>query len=211
MQPNAPYQPMPQPQPQNDYSFITNPQAPSGGSRSLPGSGSPVARALIVVAGIFFLIILFNVGKGILSGGSNTPLFLGTVQDQQSMIHITTKAVEEQSITSTNKNFAITAQLGLASDQSKTATYLKKNGVKLNAKEVNLKLSASLDTQLADAVAASNYNAVFAQVMKTKLLNYDQALQQTNAKTTGAKGRALLKSEHNNTQLLLKQLEAANQ
>lgn len=211
MQPNAPYQPIPQPQPHSDYSFITNPEKPYGGSRSLPGSGSPVVRALIVMGGLLLLIILFNVGKGILSGGSNKPLFLATVQDQQAMIHLTTKAYNEPSITSTNKNFAITAELGLTSDQNSTATYLRKNGFKLSAKEVNLKLSLSLDTQLTDAVAASNYNAVFAQVMKTKLLNYDQALQQTYGKTSGAKGRALLKSEHNNAQLLLKQLETANQ
>lgn len=126
------------------------------------------------------------------------------------MLHITEAATKEPSISKSNKDFAYTADLSLTSDRSKTVSYLSKTGTKLKDKQVNLKISLSLDKQLADAAAASSYNTVFPQIMKAKLTNYDQALQQANAKTKGLKGRALLKSEHNNTVLLLKQLEAAN-
>lgn len=209
MQPNEPYQQTTPPAP--DYGFITNPEAPQPRKQVLPGSGSPVIRILIVLAGLIVLVVLFNVGKSILGSGSPAPLFLATAQDQQAMIHIVTAASQEPSISSPNKNFAITAELSLSSDRTKTLTYLKSNKTKIKDKDVSLKISLPLDTQLKDAATASTYNSLFPQVMKAKLLNYDQALKQANAKTKGAKGHALLKSQHDSAQLLLKQLEAANQ
>ncbi len=195
----------------NDYSFITNPDTPAVRKQLLPGSGSPVIRILIVLAGLILIVILFNVGKSILSSGSPAPLYLATLQDQQAMIHIVTAAQKEPSISGPNKNFAVTAELSLLSDRAKTLTYLKSNRLKIKDKDVTLKISLSLDAQLKDAATASTYNSLFPQVMKAKLLNYDQALKLANTKTKGTKGHALLKSQHASAQLLLKQLEAANQ
>ena len=210
MQPNAPYpQNTPgQAPPSNDYAFITNPGTPSY-KKPLPGSGSPITRALIVLGGLLVLIIIFIALKGVLSSGSSGPLYIGVAQDQQAMIHITDNASMEPSLSGPNKNFAITADLSLISDQSKTVSYIQASGIKLDGKNINLKVSLPLDTQLTNAAAASNYNAVFDQIMQTKLNNYDQALQQAFDKTPGPKGRALLKSENSNVQLLLKQLAAA--
>lgn len=208
MQPNAPYQ-QNMPSTPNEYSFITNPETPAP-RRSLPGSGSPIARALIVLVGIFILIMLFMGIRSLLSSGSAGPLYLGLAQDQKAMIHLTEKAVSEPSLSGPNKNFAITAELSFRSSQTKTIDYLVSNGTKLDAKLIGLKISLPLDKQLEDSAAASSYNTLFPQVMKTKLTNYDQALQGAYAKTKGAKGRDLLKSEHNSTLLLLKQLEDAN-
>ncbi len=208
MQPNAPYQ-QNMPPTSNDYSFITNPDTPAP-KRSLPGSGSPIARALLVLAGIFILIMLFTGVRSLLSSGSAGPLYLGLAQDQKAMIHLTENANKEPSLSGPNKNFAITAELSLRSSQTKTIDYLVSNGTKLDAELVSLKISLPLDKQLEDAAAASNYNTLFPQVMKAKLTNYDQSLQRAYAKTKGSSGRDLLKSEHNNTLLLLKQLEAAN-
>ncbi len=214
MEPNSPYpqnQPPQAPQPANDYSFIVNPDTPQPTGKSFGGASSPIARALIVLAGFVVLIILFSVVKGVLNSGSTAPLYLGLLQDQQSMIHITDLATKEPSITKGNKDFAYNANLSLFSDQRKTISYIKNTGTKkIDEKQVNLKVSPTLDQQLTDAAAASNYNTVFPQIMKAKLTNYDQALQNTYNKTKGKNGRALLKSEHNNTVLLIKQLEAAN-
>ncbi|MDB5170929.1 MAG: hypothetical protein JWO35_623 [Candidatus Saccharibacteria bacterium] len=193
----------------NDYAFITNPDKPVR-KQSLPGSNSPVIRALVVSGGLLILIILFVIVKGLLSGGSALPAYESIAQDQQSMIHLATNATQEKTLSGTNQNFAITAQLSLTSDQSSIISYLATNGTKVDAKKLGIKVSPVLDKQLTDAAAASNYDRTFAQIMKTKLTNYEQALQQTYTKTKGPKGRELLSNQYKSAQLLVQQLEAAN-
>jgi hypothetical protein len=212
MQPNNPYgAPAPPPQP-NDYSFITNSGTPQRrGPNLLPSNTSTPVRVAIVGGGLFVLLIVFLIVKGMLSGGGNTPALITVAQDQQEIIHIVTTATggaggSQTSLSTTNENFAVTANASLTSAQGLLLTYLADNGHKVNAKTVGLKLSASIDQQLQTASANSNYDETFQEIMQSQLTTYQQALQAAYRQTTGPKGRKLLSDEFNASKLLLQQL-----
>jgi len=204
MQPQQPsWQASPEPTP--DYSFLT--EQPQPQKRSLlPGGNSLAVRVGVVAGGLLVLIILFAIVRGLLSGGKNYDSFVVITQQQQEMIHLTTAASEQDSLSENVKNFAITAQLGLTTDQSKTISYLKKNGVKVKSKTLAQGVKVSLDTQLQAAATANNYESTFKQVMHDQLESYLTALRQTYANTSGSHGRQLLSQDYDNAALLLNQL-----
>lgn len=199
-------------QPNSDpYDFIVNPGTAPRRSL-LPGGGSVVGRVVIIVGSALLLLILFVIVKNLLLvDTTNTPLLFNIAGQQQELIHLTNKATAAPLLEGTTNNFALTSQLALTSQQQQLLTYLKTNGHKLAAKELNLQISAITDQQLAASVAASTYDATFRQVMQTKLTTYEQTLQQAYAKTTGPEGRILLKSAYTTAQLLLQQLKPLGQ
>lgn len=209
MYPGTPAEsPVPQAQ---AYDFITNPETPARQPLKLPGSDSIVKRAGIIAGGLVVLLILFIVIKGLLSGGGNLPLFVSVAQDQHELIHLATNASQQQGITTTDQNFAATAQLSLTSAQSVTVKYLVANGNKISLKVLSLKVSTATDAQLTAAAAATTYDQTFQAIMKAKLTTYVSSLQQTYKQTTGKNGRALLNNDYNQAQLLLTQLNAPGQ
>jgi hypothetical protein len=205
----VPYPPQPSQQPtppQHDYSFITDPSKPPR-KRLLPGSGSLLGRVIVVSVGLLLLIIVFVVIKGLLSGGSASPAFVGIAQDQQELIHLATAAGEESGLNETNKNFAVTTQLSLTSAQTDLLTYLSKNGTKVKEKQLALKISATTDQQLSAAATSNTYNETFNTIMQTKLTEYQKDLQQVyDNKATGKNGKELLSKDYAAANLLLKQL-----
>ncbi|HVV25515.1 MAG TPA: hypothetical protein VHC21_00575 [Candidatus Saccharimonadales bacterium] len=216
MQPNNPYQPpapapppiSPAPQP-SGYDFITNPSAPPRrGPNLLPSNASTPMRLVVVVGGLLVLLILFLILKGLLSGGGNTEALINVAQDQQQIIHLTTNATSNSQVglSTTNENFAVTAQASLTSAQQQLITYLATNGHKVKTKTLSLKISSSLDQELQTAATNSTYDSTFKQTMQNQLSSYQQALRTAYAQTKGPKGRQLLSDQFNAAQLLLQQL-----
>lgn len=205
MHPQQPYSPAPQ-QPAPDYSFILNPEQPKRPGLFKFGGGSKAMRIAVVVAGIFMLLILLIGFKNLLAGSNKSlPSMVGVAQDQQELIHLSQNGVQNAVATDT-KNFAVTAQASLASEQSQLITYLAANHRNVKPKELALKVSATTDAQLAASLSASDYDPTFKDIMKAKLATYKQDLQKTYSLTKGPKGRALLKDDYNAANLLLKQL-----
>jgi hypothetical protein len=211
MQPDygAPAPQPPQPA-QSNYDFITNPQQYKP-KRSLPTGGSKLSRILVVAVGLIILIIAFTVIKGLVSGGGNKAALLHVAQNQQELIHLSTAAAQLQTISADNKNFALTTQLVLTSQKGQLLAYLKQQKQKIDVKQLNLKVSATLDTQLANAAASSTYDATFADVMKSQLIAYQSALKVAYSQTAGANGRKLLNEDYTSARLLLQQLSPASQ
>lgn len=201
MQPQGPYS---QIHP-TEYEFITNPSSPQK-TRGLGGPNSLVMRIAVVAGGLTILLIAFVILKGVLSGGSVFPSYVSLLQDQDEIVHLATNAAQEKSLSQDNMNFSLNAQLSMTSAEHQFAAYLKTNGQKVSTKQVALKESPLIDKQLTDASAASNYNAVYTEIMKTKLANYQASLTQTYKKTKGAKGKALLSQQFDASKLLLQQL-----
>jgi len=169
------------------------------------------SRVLVVGIGLVVLIILFVFIKGLLSGGGNKEAMLHVVQDQQEIIHLTKGAGQQQTISEANKNFAVTAQLSITSQQSQLKKYLiKQEHLKLNLKDINLKVSSTLDTNLANAAAASTYDSTFRDIMKAQLANYKTALSIAYKQTPGPNGQKLLKDDYTSASLLLEQLTAGD-
>lgn len=208
MQPNAPYSPAPPPQP-HEYEFIVNPNKPSRRNLNLMPTGASLpVRVAVIGGGLFALLVIFLIIKGLLSGGGNTQALITVAQDQQQMIHLATNAGQQTGLSITNQNFAVTAQTTLTSAQTQLVTYLKTNGHKVGAKTLSLKVSTNLDQELTTAAGNSTYDSTFRETMQTQLNDYQQALRTAYQQTKGPKGRKLLSDQFKGAQLLKQQLNA---
>jgi hypothetical protein len=208
MQPQQPYYgppAAPQPTQQPNYDFIVNPNQPVH-NRSVGGPSSMIGRILVVGGGLIVLIIAFVIIKGLLSGGGNAAAMLGVVQDQQELIHLASGAAMQQTISTTNKNFAITTQLAITSEQTQLLTYLAAQHQKISMTQQSLKISSATDTELTNSLAASTYDQTFQQVLQSELTNYGSALKLAYKQTSGPKGRKLLTDEYKTASLLQQQL-----
>jgi len=207
-EPQPPAQPQFQPQVQGQpYDFITDPGEPSGGSAfSLPGSNSTIMRAVYVSGGLFVLLIAFLIVKGILNHNPGLATLTGIAQDQQELIHLSTEASGQPSLTITDQNFAATSQLSLGSDQGAIIKYIVGSGAKIKIKTLNLKISSATDAQLLSAATAGIYDQTFKTVMNAKLAAYDSDLKLAYNSTGDKNKRALFSSDYNQVQLLLTQL-----
>jgi hypothetical protein len=196
--------------PVQPYDFIMNPEQQLPGQPGLPGSNSPLMRILIIGGLIVVLIIAFVVIKSMLGGSSNLPKFVAVAQDQQEMIHITSIANQQATLSTENQNFSTTAQLSLSSAQSDLLKYLKANHQKVSVKQLNLKVSRQVDTELQNASAATTYNQTFNEIMQAQLSNYMSQLKAAYQTSESDKGRALLNDQYTQAQLLQDQLKAAS-
>ncbi len=207
--PIAPTEPISVAQP---YDFIVNPaSAPRKDLlSSLPGGNSILTRLVLVAGGLAVLLVIFVVFKALLGGGSSLTSYVGIVQDQQAIIHLTNSvALQTNNVSTTNRNFAITAQLSLGSSQSKLITYLAANNTKLTPQQKVLKVSASTDKKLTASVAATTYDQTFHEIAQAKLNTYSNDLKLAYQHTKGKNGRALLQSDYNQAQLLNTQLNTS--
>lgn len=208
MQPQQPVYGAPAPPPiQPDYDFIINPEQP-GRRRPSLGGGSMLSRILIVGVGLIILITAFSIIKGVLGGGGNKAAMLHVAQDQQEIIHLTTPAIQIPNISTANKDFAVSANLVVTSQQSQLVTYLQKQHQKIPLSQLNLKVSPTLDTSLKMAAASSTYDQTFKDIMNSQLTDYESALKLAYSQTTGPIGRTLIKEAYNSATLLQQQLTA---
>ncbi len=207
----APLVPQPQvpvqtPIAEHPYSFILQSQKPTK-QFSLTGRSLP-QRLALGAGGLLLLVILFTLIKGVFGGGTNLTPVVTTVEQQQELLHVMTGAVQQQNLSIINKNFVLTAQLSLASAQGKLLTYLATNGTKVKPSQLNSKISRSVDSSLTAAAANSSYNQTFQTIVQTQLNSYIQGLKQAYNQDKGSRGRALLKDDYNQAQLLLTQLSS---
>ncbi len=192
------------------YEFLSEPARPSGPKFSLPGIGnSGPMRFLVAGGGLLALLIVFMIVKSILSGGgANLDSFVNIAQDQQALIHLTEGVDQQEGISTTNGNFAATAQLTLDSAQSDLLKYLATNHKKVSPKILNLKVSAKLDQRLQAAAQATTYDQTFKEILNTQLTDYANDLRTVYQNNAGAKGRVLLSNQYNQAQLLITQLNS---
>lgn len=193
-----------QPQP-NNYDFIMNPATPS--RPPLLGGNALLKRLLIVLGGLFILAIIAAVLAQVLGGGSggfNKTAMLGIAQDQTQIIHLATDGVDN-STTAANKNFSISAQLSITSQQTDFLKYTASHGLKPKAKALALKQNADVDTQLTSAKSSSTYDSTYSTVMKDALNTYKTDLTSAYDKAD-SQGKAILKANFDAANLLLTQL-----
>jgi hypothetical protein len=205
-QPPVPNQPA---QPNQPYDFIFNPaqQAPKQKSLpSLPGLGPRLGRVALITVGLIVLLIIFSIIKSSLGGSGNLPALESVGQDETEILHITSEASQQQNLTASDQDLIATTSLVLTSSDRSLITYLKDNGHKVNAKIFQLKISSTVDSQLASAATAGTYDQVFDQVINDQLSQYQKDLNTAYNLTKGLKGRALLSSDYKQSTLLRQQL-----
>lgn len=200
-------QPAPADQP---YQFITNPKLPraqSPVSKLLNNAALPV-RIGIMAGGLLVLFVLFMIFKGLLSSSPDFTPFVAVVQEQQELLHVIASSDNQQANLPLNiQNLSSTMEVSLSSSQAQTIQYLTTNKKKINAKELNLKVSATTDAQLKSAQQAATYSQTYTDVLEAQLNSYASTLAQAYNKATGPKGRALLKDSYRQVQLFQMQLK----
>jgi hypothetical protein len=199
--------------PDQPYDFITHPQQPvrQSGLAGIFSSSSLPVRVLLAAGGVLILLVLFVIIRGVLSSSPNLDAFVPVIQDQQELIHIVQGAgkggEQQQSLTAANQNAAATIGASLTTSQSETLKYLAANKKKISQKQLNLKVSAATDKQLADAAAAGTYNQTFHDILEAKLAAYGSALDQAYKQGPGPKGKTLLTDSYKQFQLMQIQLK----
>jgi uncharacterized protein YpmB len=193
--------------PRQAYDFILSPERPHH-RFVMPGGGNKLARAAFIGGGLIILLIIFSLLKSIFSNAPDLTPYVSAAQDQQALIHLAIAAVKQQDLSVVNKNYSYTAQMSLTSAQSDLTVYLTKNHHKVNKKTLNLKVSAAADTRLTNATAAGTYNSTYHDLVESRLKTYLNNLNHAYQTSSGKKGRALLKDDYSQAQLLLKQLNA---
>ncbi len=201
----------------NDQSKITNPYGfilePTGSNSTKSDSPlstlPPLAKKLLMVsAGLFIIIILFSVLKGVFSGGSNIPSLTSVAQDQTEILHIINKAKDnQQSGTTSMQNAISTLQIAVTSANNQIISYLSINGHKLSLKQLDLKISASTDQNIANAQTTGNYNQTLTEALSSDLSSYMTDIKSAYNQTKGSKGQALLKDLYNQTTLMQTQIK----
>lgn len=201
-----------QPMPSPDYSFITNPQQNKRSLFSF-GGASKTSRLISVSVGLLILVVVFVIIKNIVTVNPiNKADYLDVINQQQIMLHILTVDLSnggQMDLSPTNQNFAITAQLSLATSQAALLNYLRANHQGVNAIDLQKKINnPAVDNEITAAVSTNGFNQLFSSVMQTQLTLYAQKLSIAYKASTGPKGRALLKQDYSGTQLLIKQLNS---
>ena len=160
---------------------------------------------------LLILLIVFIVIKNIFTTSAfNKADYIAVVQQQEQINTILTKDLQTDTknanLTTANSNFAVTAQLAIASDQTRVLAYLKSNHIKVSNSEISDKLNKSVCNQLSSSLTTNNFNQTFDQVMQNELTTYAKDLTIAYNSSHGVKGRALLKSEYSGIELLYKQI-----
>jgi hypothetical protein len=206
-QPQQSYPPQPAPTsapPQGDYSFIMDPTQPPKKPRKISFGDSPLKRILFAVGALFLLLIITS----LINGRSHvSPQLVSAAQQQQALIHLTSNAANEPSLSEGNKNFALTTKLSLTSNQRQLLAYLSRNHKKLDAKALSLKVSKSADKQLAAALSDGSYDRTFAAIMQQELNAYQRQLGLARTSTPGHNGRVLIANEQQSAKLLQHMLD----
>lgn len=195
----------PAPTPKPNYDFIMNPASPP--KRSLFGGGNSLkSRIFIIAGGALLLIIVASVGMSILRGGGSVDksTMLSVIQDQTELKRLSQLGVES-GVTQPVKNFSITSQLTMASDQATLLDYLKKQKYVPNPKTFGLKRDAAVTKQLEAAKSSSTFDTAYTDIMKEALSSYQKDLT-TAYQSAGPNGKKILNNAYSNVDLLRTQL-----
>jgi hypothetical protein len=213
-------QPATQPQatgpPQEPYAFITNPEqlAPPPTLLSSLNGKSLKTRIIILGGGFIVLVIVYSILKGLLAGSFDLQPYLAVTQDQQELIYLTAGPSKFQpnqaDLPAGYQNFITTTQITLSSNQTQLLTYLAESKQKIKPQELYLRVSASVNNELASSVASNTYQATFQQVMTSELNIYTADLRAAYGKASSIQSHVLLSSDYKQALLLTKQLNSAS-
>lgn len=186
-----------QPQ-QPDYNFIVNAgQKPK--KALLPAGNSKQTRILVVLGGVVLLLIIGFVIMTVLSsaGKGQQETLLKASQQQAELIRVSKIGIEKARDANT-RNFAITTNITLQSDQAGLLAISK-----AKPKEIALGKSTKTDLALTTAEQSNKFDEVFTQTVQTQLIAYQKTLKSVYDATDGKKSKATLTEQFNHLNVLL--------
>ncbi|HUD10468.1 MAG TPA: hypothetical protein VMR28_02225 [Candidatus Saccharimonadales bacterium] len=204
-----PPQPASSAQQQSPYEFITADAPKPSRSLNILGSSSKKQRIMIVLGGAVLLIIIAIVFASILNKKPSSVGLVSLAQQQNEMITTATSA-GSQATQQVTQNLTTTIQLSLITDQNQLLAFMKSaNMKKISSKQLAAGTSTVATQDLANAQAASNFDAVYIQITQKQLTTYAETLKQVFASTNVISERQLLNTQYQAARLLLAQASNA--
>lgn len=194
-------QPTEQPNQQNPYGFIMNPEKPP--KRPLFG-GSMKSRILVVVAGVVLLMILGMVASALLSAGNKAVVnsLKDVIAKQQELIRVSDMGTKNAS-TSKAISFARTVNLTIKTDQAVIIDYLGRNKGSITDFEKNSAKNSNTDTILEASKANNRYDEVLTEELTKLLTSYRASLNTAYDTAKGENTKATLSKSYETAGTLL--------
>jgi len=190
----------------SNYDFILNPKKKKASINPL--AGRPIKQQVIMIGIVLIaLLIMINIARGLLAGKSDKDYYINIVQNQQQLIVLSENALDVNSLSTENRNYAITTLVSVRSDQVRTLRYLSKQKVKIKPAVLNSKVDLQANKNLAAAIPNDRYNKLFYEVSKEKMKNYQNSLVQTYKITENKGTKKVLSQYYDSSELLKKMLK----
>jgi len=186
----------------NPYEFIMNEKSPRK-TGLFPPMGSKTARIVVFAVGLIVLLILGLVVWSLLasSGKGDEKLHLQLSQQQTELIRIANIGVEKAK-TNEVKNLATITSQSLTTDLLTLTSIQKKQGIKLDKKEIALGKNKKNDTALSEAEQKNNFDVVLSQILVRDLAAYQKSLRELQS-NSNSKTESQVKKLVENVNLLL--------
>jgi len=208
--------PPPPPAPTTPYDFFMDQPKPHGSSNPLSpngvrygnsalGGGNGNSRFPLIIAGAVAAILVVVGLIFFLPKDTTSPQWFALAQKQQEVIRLCTLGSKAKY--QTTRNFAITCQAGVTTNQKNLLSYMSKANMGYNSKSIGLLADSKLDARLKTAQSSSTYDTVFREIIQQQLNSYDRAITAQLAATTGANGRETLTKSQQSAELLIQMVK----
>ena len=198
-------------QPVNDPFAFLNQQPKRRPVTNLVINGSKKQRLIVVAGGVIVLLIAVLIIKWLLGLGSgvNMTSLYNVLGQQEEIANLANIDISNSSVTSQSYlNFSYTALASVATDQSRLLGLLNASGIKTNGK--NFLLQSSADNQLNVALQNSSFESVYEPVMHQQLDLYANDIANAYNITGSNLLKSYLKTDYQDTLLLIKMLGASS-
>ncbi len=189
--------------PTPDYDFILNTEHSPKRPR-LPSASSKQSRILIVAGGAVVLVIIAVIVVSLLgsAGSAGKAQLLKAAQQQTEIIRISKLGIERAK-GSEAKNFAVTVNLSLQSDQTALLAALDDQGSKPNSKDLALGKNQKTDATLTNAEQSNKFDEVFIETLRAELLAYQKTLQSAFTDVSSQTIKTALNTQFQHAELLV--------
>ncbi|HEX7963610.1 MAG TPA: hypothetical protein VF466_03385 [Candidatus Saccharimonadales bacterium] len=206
MDPQQPYGSFPPAPPQgNPYDFITAPPSKPPRTTAVGGGGSFAGKLALVGGGAVVLVIIVVVLMNVIFGNkTNFANLIELAQTQQEIARVAQTGIQtvgDQALAGAGMNTRLT----MITQQQNLVTYMSQHKQKVSSKQLSLKKSRTTDQRLSQAQATSTFDIVYAQVVRQELVDYAASVKTAWQGATGKNIKAILATDYNQTQMLLKQ------
>lgn len=188
-------------QPNDPYSFITNPQA---AGRRPAGGGSMKTRLIVAGIGATILVIIAVIFVSVLGNGGG-----GLKEDYQTLLKQQTELIRISEIGNDKarqadaKNLAITTGLSVSGQQKALLSIAKKAGAKTDDKSLALGKNVETDSKLNTADQTNRFDEEFIKTVKSQLADYQQMLKKIYDQTTKKTTKDILNKDYSDISILL--------
>jgi len=200
LQSNTPVQPV-TPQYNDQFNFLNESHSPKINFNQF--SGNLKGRIIVVSIGAFILLIAFLIFSSLLSNNStvNLPSLTTVVGEQIELQNLANTGAQQSQ---NYLNLAYTTLGSVDTNHQQLTSLLTKNGLSINPAQIVGQ--PNITNQLNQAQQISNFDNVYAQVMKQQFSLYLSDLSNAYKLNPSKIIRSYLSTDYQDTQLLIKML-----